>query len=106
MGVQRVIDQLAHDRGGPLDHLARGDPLYHLTRQQRNPFRHGVYTPSPSPAARSSASARCCNAKSALIASIGVIAAILAAARSSASSRSSRRIVCEPSPTASAVEAT
>jgi hypothetical protein len=41
-GVKRVIDQLAHDRGGPLDHLACRDPLDHLTRQQRNPFRHGI----------------------------------------------------------------
>jgi hypothetical protein len=30
---QRVLDQLAHDRGGPLDHLARCDAFDHLAWQ-------------------------------------------------------------------------
>ena len=34
--VERVLDQLLHDRGRPLDHLAGGDLSLHRRRQDRD----------------------------------------------------------------------
>jgi hypothetical protein len=41
-GVERVLDQLLHDRRGPLDDLARGDLALHLRRQDGDAS-HGAH---------------------------------------------------------------
>ena len=39
-GVERILDQFLHDRGGPLDHFACGDLVGDLFGKETNPV-HG-----------------------------------------------------------------
>src|SRR2546422_3676022 len=43
-GVERVLDELLHDGGRPLDHLAGGDLVRDLGREDRDPRRHSGTT--------------------------------------------------------------
>ncbi len=48
-GIERVLEQLLHHRGGPLDHLARGDAVGDCFRQYANPAHYSFFrSESPS----------------------------------------------------------